>query len=285
MVFVRLILALGILLLCGLAPAFCSKRVALVMGNHAYRDTPPLANPVNDAYAMAAVLQGLGFTVILGIDLGKADMDAKIRAFVTLLPGAEVAVFFYSGHGLQSGNVNYLVPVDAKAASIATLDSEMVRLQDVQQSMEREAKISILFLDACRDSSPGRSSARARDAYQGGIGQGLAPMGSNATGTVISFSTEPGNVALDGTGNNSPYTTALVRRIGTPGEEVMSMLMEVRKEVRAATGGRQTTWEHSALVDKFYFKPASLPAFAIRVPPFGSEVASIEQIGSMRTGH
>ncbi len=303
MALARSILVFAILLLCGLAPAYCGKRVALVIGNRAYKSTPPLANPTHDANAIAVALESLGFAVILGTDLGKAAMDAKILAFAAALPGAEVAVFFYSGHGLQSGSANYLVPVDAKIASAATLSFETVRLQDVQQTMEREAATSILFLDACRDNPLARNLAPAGSTRSGEAGRGLAPVESGAAGTVISFSTEPGNVALDGKGNNSPYTSALVRLIGTPGEEIMSTLMEVRKAVRAATNGRQTPWEHSALVDKFYFKPAPpakevpqamapvqeqeavRPAVALRTEPSsGAEAASIEQIGGMQGG-
>ena len=283
----RLVLVFAVLLLCGLAPAYCGKRVALVIGNRACRDTPPLVNSMNDATAIAAALENLGFAVILGTDLSKAAMDAKILAFAVALPGAEAAVFFYSGHGLQSGNINYLVPVDAKIASVATLNFETVRLQDVQQIMERGAKTSILFLDACRDNPLARNLAPAGSTRSGETNSGLAPVESGAVGTLISFSTEPGNVALDGLGNNSPYTSALVRLIGTPGEEIMSMLMEVRKEVHVLTTGRQTPWEHSALVDKFYFRAAPPPsAFAVRMAPLsGADTVSIEQIGNEWIGN
>ncbi len=236
-----------------LVPAHASgKRVALVIGNGAYVYAAPLANPKNDAEDMASALKALGFTVILATDLTKAAMDRKVLEFALALEGAEAAVFHYSGHGLQVGGANYLVPVDAKLETAASLDFEMVRLDLVQRTMERETKTNILFLDACRNNPLARNLARALGTRGVQVASGLAPAESGV-GTLISFSTQPGNVALDGIGRNSPYSGPLVHAIGTPGEDILSILTGVRKEVLEKTNGKQVPWENHALLAKFYF--------------------------------
>ena len=192
-------------------PAFADKRVALVIGNAAYVHAGTLANPRNDAGDIAAELKKVGFEVVEGTDLDKAAMDRKIRDFANLLPGADTGLFFYAGHGLQVGGVNYLVPIDAQLSTAAALDFEMIRLDLIQRTMERETKTNILFLDACRDNPLARNLARAMGTRSSAIGRGLAAAESGV-GTLISFSTQPGNVALDGTGRNSPYAGALVKR-------------------------------------------------------------------------
>ena len=214
----RIFVSLMVLTLAGSA-AMAAKRVALVIGNSAYTNAPALTNPKNDAEDMAAALKALGFTVILGTDLDKRTMDRKILEFSNALSGADAGVFHYSGHGLQVAGVNYLVPVDAALDSAASLDFEAVRLDLVQRTMEREAKTNILFLDACRNNPLSRNLARALGTRSADIGHGLAPAESGV-GTLISFSTQPGNVALDGSGRNSPYSGPLAKAIGTPGEDI-----------------------------------------------------------------
>ena len=177
--------------------------MALVIGNGAYTNAPALTNPKNDAEDMAAALKALGFTVILGTDLDKRAMDRKILEFETALSGAEAGVFHYSGHGLQVAGVNYLVPVDAELSSPAALRIEAVRLDFVQETMEREAKTNILFLDACRNNPLARNLARSLGTRSADIGHGLAAAESGV-GTLVSFSTQPGNVALDGRGGTRP---------------------------------------------------------------------------------
>jgi hypothetical protein len=237
------------------ATAFAEHRVALVVGNAAYRHAPELKNPINDAVGMAASLEQHGFKVIKGLDLDKAGMDRAVRDFAAALSGADVGLFFYAGHGLQVAGSNYLVPVDAQLASAAALDFETVRLELVQRSMEREAATNLLFLDACRDNPLARNLARGMGTRSAEIGRGLAAAESGV-GTLISFSTQPGNVALDGAGGNSPFAAALLKAVGTPGEDLSSLLIRVRNDVMAATGNRQVPWEHSALRARFYFVPA-----------------------------
>jgi uncharacterized caspase-like protein len=163
-----------------------------------------------------------------------------------------VGLFFYAGHGMQVSGHNYLVPVDAKLTTVSALDLEMVRLELVLQTMEREAKTNLLFFDACRNNPLASTLARAMAARSLQIGRGLAAIESGA-GTLISFSTQPGNVALDGTGRNSPFTGALVRQLGRSNEDLNTILIAVRNDVMRLTDGQQVPWEHSALTRRFYF--------------------------------
>ena len=158
----------------------------------------------------------------------------------------------------MNGN-NYLVPVDAELSSQDALEFEMVRLDLVQRLMENATKTNILFLDACRNNPLSRNLMRALGTRSAAIGRGLAPAESGV-GTLISFSTQPGNVALDGAGRNSPYTGPLVRNIANSGQDVLSILTNVRNEVLAATGEKQVPWENHALRARFYFnaKPAAI---------------------------
>jgi Caspase domain len=253
-----------LLFVAGAFPASAEKRVALVIGNGKYTHAGTLSNPVNDATDMAAALKGVGFIVVSGYDLDKPALEKKIREFAGALAGADTGVFFYAGHGLQVAGTNYIVPVDAELSTADALEFEMIKLDSVQRIMENTAKTNILFLDACRNNPLARNLARALGTRGGTIGPGLAPAESGI-GTLISFSTQPGNVAQDGSGRNSPYSGPLVKRIATPGEDILSVLTTVRNEVLAATAERQVPWENHALRAKFYFSaaapaPASQPS-------------------------
>ncbi len=251
----------ALLLACLLAaPAAAEKRVALIVGNSAYVNASPLANPVNDAGDMAAALKGVGFEVVLGTDLSKPGFDAKVREFARMLDKADVALFFYAGHGLQVSGRNYLLPVEAKLQIERDLDFEAVSLDFIlkQMELEREGKTNIVFLDACRDNPLGRNLARSMGTRSASVGQGLAQV-QTGVGTFIAFSTQPGNVALDGEGRNSPFTAALTRRIAEPDRNLTSVMIDVRKDVLSVTGGRQVPWDHSALTGEFYFHLAAAP--------------------------
>jgi uncharacterized caspase-like protein len=234
-------------------------RIALVIGNSTYTNAPALPNPRNDAADMAAALRQLGFRVLEGIDLDKRAMDAKVREFATALAGAEQGVFFYAGHGLQVAGENFLVPVDATVANAAALDMELVRIEAIQRLMEQTAKFSVLFFDACRDNPLALTLASAMGAQSTDVKRGFAPS-TSGLGTLVSFSTQPGNVALDGKGRNSPFTAALVKHIADAGSDLSGILIDVRNDVVRATGARQIPWEHSSLWSRFYFAPAAVPA-------------------------
>jgi hypothetical protein len=240
--------------------AAAEKRVALVVGNSAYAHANALTNPVNDAGDMAKALTEVGFEVILGLDLSKSAFDGKVREFARALEKADVALFFYAGHGLQASGRNHLVPVDAKLQVERDLDFEAILLDFVLKQMEldREGKTNIVFLDACRDNPLARNLARSMGTRSAAIGQGLAQV-QTGVGTFIAYSTQPGNVALDGEGRNSPFTAALTKGLSLPDRNLTAVMIEVRKDVLAATAGKQVPWDHSALTGDFYFQLAAAP--------------------------
>jgi Caspase domain len=247
------IAVVAFLLPLGSWPTFAQeKRVALVIGNSEYQHTPQLTNPANDASDIAEELTKVGFSVIDRRDLDKAGMDRTLRDFAEALSGAKVGLFFYAGHGIQVGGQNYLVPVDAKLSTPAAVDFEMVRLDLVQRTMEHTTTTNIIVMDACRDNPLARNLARALGTRSTQIGRGLSAQESGE-GTMISFSTQPGNVALDGDGRNSPFAEALIKHMSTPGEDISTILINVRNDVMQATGRRQVPWEHSAMTARFFF--------------------------------
>jgi uncharacterized caspase-like protein len=210
-------------------PASAQKRVALVVGNSAYVHANALPNPANDAGDIAAALRDLGFSVILGLDLDKRAFDAKVREFSKALTEADTALFYYAGHGLQVAGRNHLVPVDAQLGNERDLDFEAVSLDFVlkQMELEREGKTNIVFLDACRDNPLARNLARSMGTRSASIGRGLAQV-HTGVGTFIAYSTQPGNVALDGDGRNSPFTSALVKGVRQPGRNLTAVMIEDR---------------------------------------------------------
>ena len=227
------------------------KRVALVIGNASYVHTAPLKNPANDAEDVGRSLVSLGFEVIEGRDLDKVGMEKVIRQFASALTGAHIGLFFYAGHGLQVAGRNYLVPIDAAATASSALDFEMIRLELIQRTMEQATTTNIILLDACRDNPLTRNLARALGTRSSSIGKGLAQIEAGV-GTLISYATQPGNVALDGKGRNSPYSAALKKHLSSRGQDLTSVLINVRNDVMAATANRQIPWDQHALRARLY---------------------------------
>jgi len=247
------------------APAMAEKRVALVIGNGAYVKSSALANPVNDATEMAKAAAEAGFEVIAGLDLDKRTFDIKVRDFARALGDADVALFYYAGHALQVSGRNYLVPVDASMERERDLDFETVGVDFVLRQMEidRENKTNLVFLDSCRDNPLARNLARSMGTRSASVSQGLAQV-QTGVGTFIAYSTQPGNVALDGSGTNSPFTAALVKGMRASERNLTSVMVEVRKDVLAATGGRQVPWDHSSLTGDFFFQRVAAPGALVQ---------------------
>jgi hypothetical protein len=244
----------------GAAPA--AARVALVIGNSGYRFVPRLANPGNDARLIATTLSSLGFTLVGGgaqLDLDKAGFDRALRNFGHAIQGAEVALFYYSGHGLQVDGVNWLVPISANPTQVQDLDFEMVNSDLVLRQTEgANTRLNIVILDACRNNP---FSTRGLRATGGGLAQMQAP-----PGTLISYATQPGSVALDGDGRDSPYSAALANTLRQPGLDVFRVFNQVGLQVEQATGGQQQPWVSSSPISgEFYF--AGITPGAVQPPP------------------
>lgn len=237
-----------------------AKRVALVIGNSAYEHVAVLDNPVNDATSISNALAAHGFEVIKGLDLNHNKMRTTIRKFSRALRSADVGVFFYAGHGIQVSGKNYLVPTDARLEDRFGIDFELVQLERIHHTMERSTKLNLVFLDACRNNPLARNLARSMGTRSSSVGQGLAVMESGI-GSLISFSTQPGNVALDGQGSrNSPYSASLAKHIAEGDGDITEILIKVRRDVMKATSQKQVPWEHSALTQQFFFsKPKPAP--------------------------
>ena len=263
---VTLVAAALVLAVCSSAPAQAEKRVALVVGNSHYKNVTPLDNPVNDAKLMAETLRALGFVVVGGnaqLDLDKAQFDGAVQAFSEQIQGADVGLFYYAGHGLQVRGQNYLVPVGANPARETDVDFQMVDTALVLRQMEGAGtKLNIVILDACRNNPFGGRGLRGSE---GGLAQMRAP-----EGTLISYATQPGNVARDGANGNSPYTRALADAIRKPGKDIFQTFNAVGLAVKEATGGVQQPWVSSSpIAGSFYFagQLAGAPASAAAPPP------------------
>jgi len=229
------------------SPAQRERRVALVVGNSAYENAPVLPNPRNDAADITATLRKLGFDVIDGQDLDRREMEKKIREFSRKIENADLALFYYAGHGLQVTGKNYLVPIDAKLEREGDLSFEAIDVDIVLQQLENGPRANLVFLDACRNNPLARTLARSLNVRSSAVGMGLASM-QGGVGTMIVYATQPNNVALDGDGRNSPFTAALLAHLPTPDVDISIMLRRVRADVIRATNQKQVPWDHSSLV-------------------------------------
>ena len=233
--------------------ASTGPRVALVIGNGNYAHAQLLANPRNDAQAFADKLSGLGFEVIEGLDLSKAGMEDAIRQFARKASNADLTLLFYAGHGLQIGNRNYLVPVDAELSEESDVAFQLLDVQEtIIDLMGRDGSAGIVLLDACRNNPFADKLARSFSKTRATtISSGLAPI-QGAGGLLIAFATAPGAVAQDGDGANSPFTTALLHHFDEPGVEIEQMMKRVRNDVFTTSGGKQEPWQNSSLRSEIF---------------------------------
>jgi len=234
---------LGVFLGCTLftvlwiATAHAERRVALLIGNGAYASAP-LANPRNDVDTMKVAFAGAGFDIIEAeVDLSRTAMTRALEKFEAAAKGSDIAVIFYSGHGVEVGGVNYLIPIDARLTSDRDVKFEAIPLDDVLQSLEGAAKLKLVLLDACRD-NPFNQTMR-RVATRGAPSRGLVRTEASSNNMLIAYAAAPGRTALDGSGRNSPFTAALAKYLVTPGTDVRLALGKIRDEVGAATQGQQ----------------------------------------------
>lgn len=237
--------------------AATDRRIALVIGNGAYKSAP-LRNPVNDAGDIADALGKLGFSVSLKTDADQRSMERAIREFGKQLRTGGVGLFYYAGHGIQVKGRNYLIPIGAAIESESDVKYESVDAGRVLGKMEDAGNsLNVIILDACRNNPFGRSF-RSSD-------KGLAKMDA-PTGSILAYATSPGSVAADGQGRNGLYTSALLKHMMTPGLTIERMFKQIRIEVVGASGKKQVPWEASSLMGDFYFNAQRGIAVAPKQP-------------------
>ena len=239
----RLLLAVAATLVSG--HALAGKRVALVIGNSDYQHVAKLPNPAADAAAIAELLRKAGFDhVEQRSDLGVRAFRSAMREFAYLARGADMAVVFYAGHGIEVGGNNYLIPTDARLKTDLDIDDEIMPLDRVLRSLEA-ARTRLVILDACRDNPFLASMARLSSSRS--IGRGLARIDPATSDMLIAFAAKAGSIAADGTGGNSPFTSALVKHVAEPGLDIRLALGKVRDDVLLTTHGRQEPFVYGSL--------------------------------------
>jgi uncharacterized caspase-like protein len=277
------LLASTLLASAGATAAHAENRLALVIGESAYRAVPQLPNPANDARAVTKLLTEAGFQVTTASDLSQRELNQTIGDFTAEIAAKgpdTVALVFYAGHGIQIDGENYLVPIDVDPKREADIPLQAVRLNDILNTLNSvPTRSRILLLDACRNNP--------FPALNGTVGRGLALVDTKtgAPGTFLSYSTSPGAEAEDGQGSDSPYTSALLTAARTPGLPIEQAFKQVRVAVNKATSGRQTPWESSSLTEDFKFVASSSPSDAnASLPPVASAAnASSASAGQKRS--
>lgn len=231
------------------------RRVALVIGNQDYQYVEPLLNPLNDTKEITRILREADFDVTIGTNLSKKDLEQVVRRFLRELNDGDTALFYYSGHALQVGDSNFILPVDAKLSSQYDLEFESLKVSHLLDYMKAASSLQIVMLDACRDNPFEIGSLFwGEEEYALGKTRGLRRI-PNKLGSFISYATRPGQVAYDGEGPMSPFTSSVVSNALDPKLEIKDLMTKVRDEVVRKTGGQQIPYEDSTLVTSFYFVP------------------------------
>jgi uncharacterized caspase-like protein len=243
---VRGVALLAFLTLITATNAQADKRVALVLGVSSYQNVPRLANPDGDAVAMSDIFKKVGFDVVeLRRDLGVSEMRRAVREFAATATDADMAVVYYAGHGIEVDGVNYLIPADAKLLSDFDVEDEAVPLDRILQAINPARRLRLVILDACRDNPFYKKMKRSTGTRS--VGRGLAKVESTTADTLIAFAAKAGAVAGDGDGVHSPFATALLNHIVTPGLDLRLAFGRVRDEVLKSTGRRQEPFVYGSL--------------------------------------
>ena len=242
----RILFLLPVLLLFFCQPAWAGNRVALVIGNSAYKNAAPLSNPVNDAAIVEATLKNAGFDVVqTRQDLQAIEMRRTLRDFADQARDADVAVIYYAGHGMEIEGTNYLIPVDATLERDTDVYDEAFSLDRVMLAIEPARQLRLVILDACRNNP--FSEKMKRTVGSRSISRGLARIEPATANTLVAFAAKAGSTASDGNSKNSPYAAALVKYIGTPGLDLRRVFGFVRDDVMKATGNRQEPYVYGTL--------------------------------------
>ncbi len=233
-----------------------AARKAFIVGNSNYTHVVRLTNPVNDAGDLAAKLKALDYDVTVELDANRAQFLRSFQKFVGSISADDVALLYFAGHGLQIGGENFLFPIDARIEKEEDARQFLVPLNSLLADLSRISRNRILILDACSNNPFADEIAKAQATRSAGAARGLARVYAGV-GSFIIYATQPGNVALDGTGRNSPFTDALLRHITAPNADVHGVMRRVRGDVQRATSDQQVPWENSSLIDEVAFTGAS----------------------------
>lgn len=242
-----------------------AKRVALVIGNSKYEHAQPLPNPVRDATAMAEKLRSLGFETVEGHDLDFDGMRSTLRDFARQARTADIATIFYAGHGIAVDGVNYLIPVDAQLDDPVDWEFQVYDIEEFLRHVRHAKGASLIFLDACRDNPLAETLARSMGKSTRSVGgRGLAriDVDSGASGMAIAFATSPGEVALDGEGDHSPFTSALLKYIGQPNTDISEVMSRVTGDVFESTDRAQRPWINASLTGPVVLNPVNTMGLA-----------------------
>ncbi|MET0722294.1 MAG: caspase family protein [Tardiphaga sp.] len=255
--------------------AVAERRVALVIGNSAYKNASTLPNTTNDSYSMEALFKSIGFDAVFSrTDLGVVDFKRTVREFLITAENADIAVVYYAGHGIEISGTNYLIPVDAKLSRDYDVDDEAIALDRIIWALQPVRRLRLILLDACRDNP---FATKLRSAGRAASRGGLAKLDEVSADTLVAYAAKAGSISYDGDGFNSPYATALLRHLAAPGVDIRIALGRVRDAVIAMTGGRQepfiygslggTTIALVPLPDPPNYAPVLQPAAAAPSPP------------------
>jgi uncharacterized caspase-like protein len=270
--------------------AYADRRVALIIGNGAYQHAGELTNPPNDAKAISDLLTRAGFDVVdHRQDVGVLEFKRAVREFVEKAANADIAIIYYSGHGIEFDGVNYLIPVDASLTGALDVDDEAVSLDRLLTATSNTKKLSLIILDACRENPfPKGQDGRATRGVSMGLSS-VAPTGSN---TLIAYAAKAGSVSYDGSGANSPFTSALLKYLTQPGLDVRIAFGKVRDDVMTETGGKQEPFVYGSLGgDSVSIVPVKAVVAAAPASPQGGAVSEAldyemaERVASLDAWH
>jgi Caspase domain len=227
--------------------AQAERRIALVIGNSAYRNASALPNTINDANAIAALFRSVGFEVVSSRnELGVLEFKRAVRDFLITAETADIAVVYYAGHGIEVNGANYLIPVDAKLARDYDVEDEAVALDRIIWALQPVRRLRLILLDACRDNpfvARLQRSVSTRAAPKGGLGK----LDDVSADTLVAYAAKEGSVSYDGAGANSPFAAALLKHLTEPGLDIRIALGRVRDDVMRTTAGRQEPFIYGSL--------------------------------------
>ncbi|MGP9813589.1 caspase family protein [Rhodopseudomonas sp. NSM] len=260
-----------------------ARRVAMVVGNSLYQSVPQLPNPSRDADAVARMFKDAGFDVTRVIDAGNLDFKRAIRKFETDADQADVAVVYYAGHGIEISGTNYLIPIDARLASDRDAEDEAIPLERLVSSADGAQKLRVVILDACRDNPFTVRMRRERKVASRNVVSGLGKVEPTSTDTLIAYAAKAGSTAEDGSGDHSPFTTAILKNLTVPGLDIRLAFGRVRDEVMKVTGNKQEPFVYGSLGGG---NVSLVPAPAVAQEATASDVKAdydlVARIGSRR---